>query len=888
MVDEHAPYSETVEPSSTLIRAASPPDLDSLKSGDMVICPEEWGVDEYVEDAAAKGVHVRTGHYRYEVEKVGTGKNPQGNAGRTVVQPEYTTALRLTTPVNAPAMQRRPEAVAASEAAFAQTWDALSAPLKRNETYEPASRWVAEDWVSYLPYPTLNPAQAQAVERISNPGSVVVVAPTGAGKTMIGMIAALQAIKGEGRKAAWLVPQRSLTAELDRELEVWRRQGLKVVALSGEASADAAVIKDADLWVATTEKFESLSRNTSMKQAIGDIGTLVVDEIHLLGEPGRGPMLETVLARIKRDDSRVRLIGLSATAANSAQVADWLGADLLEIAWRPTRLTQQVLTIPAGDKPSENRWRNAVAARIVKDVTETGGSTLVFCGAKHNVRTSALAIAHTRGVDTASIDPSDIEAVATACGKAGVGLHYSDWPHKQQAERDFRNRETSVLVATSTLAAGVNTPARAVVVRDTSIGPTPMEVSMIQQMFGRAGRAGKEAEGWSYLIAPATEASSWREQLAAGYTIRSSMKNALADHLLGEVVKGSVKTLRDAEAWWVSTFAHHQGNHSNAAVTSAVEFLSKWRFVEVEEADDADQQIEPTRLGSLTSRMMVDVRDAASLIKTLSEVTTPRTADSAESLLVSAVSHNVAALANGPDAPAEQGAAVDRIVAGHGDLSRMKESGGTRRTSGRSRVKGPMVAEAGLLLATGSPQAFSGSGRLVAGVTRSLFNPALYDSPRHFAWLAAVGAHRAVAPWVSVVARDLGLRVAWYRTNPKRGHGRLLWQCEKIAGRNDPHRRVPKLFEQARQTGATAPDNWSSAPSGTGQALKLSLQGTRVTASEGATVLALGKGKSGPEWRRVSLHGGRGTAPSNLVVAFSSAGDCRGSDWMAAYASASR
>ena len=213
-----------------------------------------------------------------------------------------------------------------------------------------------------------------------------------------------------------------------------------------------------------------------MKEAIAEIGTVIVDEIHLLGEPSRGPVLESLLARIRQEDSGTRLVGLSATAANADQVAEWLNADLVEITWRPTRLTNQLLTLPNTDsRAEEDSVRNEAVTSLVRETSERDGSTLVFCGSKHNVRSTALAIAAARGVRGAhSAQPGDIETVGELCASAGIGLHYSDWPHKKEAERQFRERETDVLVATSTLAAGVNTPARVVVVRDTSIGPQPM------------------------------------------------------------------------------------------------------------------------------------------------------------------------------------------------------------------------------------------------------------------------------------------------------------------------------------------------------------------------------------------------------------------------------
>lgn len=849
----------------------------------MVICADEWGVDEFIDAAAVKGVHVRVGQYRHEREKVITrGKD------RRMLAPDYPTILDLKR-VSPPGEFAEGPVVQASTDAFAQTWDALSAPMDTKNPYVSAVGHVPEDWLPFLPFPSLNPAQMETLDAVMGDGSVMVVAPTGAGKTMVGMLAALKEIKGRGGKAAWLVPQRSLTVELDRELDSWRKQGLKVVALSGEASTDMRRTREADLWVATTEKFEALCRSTSMRQTIEEIGTLVVDEIHLLGEPNRGPMLETLLARIKSEESSVRLVGLSATAANAPEVAQWLGSELVEIAWRPTRLTQQILTIPMGDRAQEGRHRNHLCSAIVDEVSLDGGSTLVFCGTKANVRSAALSIASSRGVETSGIDQTDVEAVAQACDSAGVGLHYSDWPYKHASEKAFRERKTNVLVATSTLAAGVNTPARVVVIRDTSIGPQPMEVSMIQQMFGRAGRAGKEVEGWSLLICSSNEVGRWRQRLSDGYTIRSGLLDGMVDHLLGEIVQGRIKTLREMESWWVSTLAYHQGAREVAALHRAKTFLETWKFIEVAEIANADQSIKATQLGAITSKMMVPVQDAANIVGRLTRTPMPGNHASAEMGVIEMLSTEVGSLSNSPDAPQDQTFALMRILAAQGDVRSMGNSA-PPRGGARSRVAGSDVVKAGLLLCARSPQAMASRGRQIAGVNRALFAPALYDTPRYLAWLAALGSMGLAPAWASVVAADLGARVTHHRLAPTRGSGRLLRMCEQVVGQGGESR-MAALWDQVKASGASTPSDWpfSQAPTGASMEpqdyatmiaskVSLSARGGKVSASAGSSAYQSANG----QWRRVGAKSG-GSPDGALVAAFGARGDWAATGWLESF-----
>ena len=106
---------------------------------------------------------------------------------------------------------------------------------------------------------------------------------------------------------------------------------------------------------------------------------------------------------------------------------------------------------------------------------------------------------------------------------------------------------------------------------------------MIQQMFGRAGRAGKEPEGWAFLLVAANELGRWRQRLGQGYSINSGILNSVADHLLGEVIQGNIGSQEQAETWWESTLAYHQGEQNRTPINDARDFLVPWRFVETQE-----------------------------------------------------------------------------------------------------------------------------------------------------------------------------------------------------------------------------------------------------------------------------------------------------------------
>ncbi|MFI0828289.1 DEAD/DEAH box helicase [Streptomyces roseolus] len=768
---------------------------------------------------AEAGVPYRVSRYWEETGRVGTVSDTGGRTDLVAVAAEDA----------APATG--PWAAAARDA-FAAQWDALEdlpdgdgddrdgpgEGVGDGEAYVPVADLVPADWAGLLPHPSFNPMQAAAVPAVlEDTGHLVVVAPTGAGKTPVGMVAALEA-HARGRKAAWLVPQRSLTDELDRELRLWRSHGLRVVRLTGESAVDTELIRSADVWVATTEKFEAICRTGSLRDALAEVGCLVVDEIHLLGDPTRGAVLEALLTRVREDGTATRIVGLSATVANADEVARWLGARLVRTAWRPTRLTWQLPLLPpvdANDRAARAAVRTGAAVRIARQVTEDGGSVLVFCGSKRGVRTTALALAADRGVPTTGVDADDAEAVERLCTKAGVRLHYRDWPYKHDAERAFRAREAEVLVATSTVAAGVNLPARAVVVRDTTLGLDGVEVSMVQQMFGRAGRIGAgEREGWAFLLTDPVERPHWQARLVAGYTVRSRLDEHLADHLLAEAVQDRVSTVEEAERWWAGTFAAHQGHDSVEPLHHAALFLAVAGCLRpTEEAG----RLEPSALGRLTSRFMVDADAAHDLAAALRRAPVPDGPLAAERLLTALLCAHLPALAQAPFT--ERAKATLRRALRETEREDAAQGGLPDDPWGlgpvgehRAQDDDPRGTEPGdharavLMLAATRPHLFRGRRPYVLGIPVDSMTGILDEAERYLAWLGAQGPLGTAHPWAAVVAADLAARVRWRTLGPGRGAGRLLWMCERMATAPLAPDLVPRMWNAARARGIDAPD----------------------------------------------------------------------------------
>jgi helicase len=659
---------------------------------------------------------------------------------------------------------------------------------------------VPPELAPFLPYPTLNQAQAEVVpEILGHDKNLLVVAPTGAGKTVLGMVAALRAVVQQGRKAAWLVPQRSLADELDRELETWRARGLRVERLSGEYATDMTRIKDADMWVATTEKFEALCRTAALRESLGEVGVLVVDEIHMLGDATRGPVLEALLTRIREGATETRIVGLSATVSNAEQIAGWLDAQLIRSSWRPSRLTWQLPAIPANaDYTVTEAARTRLAAAITGLVTRDGGSVIVFCGSKRNVRRTALVIAASRGVNVSGVQQADAGRLEQICREARIGLHYAGWEHRRESERAFRRREADVLIATSTVAAGVNLPARAVIIADTQIGLETLDVATVQQMFGRAGRVGAgEDRGWAFMITDERERAGWQAKLVAGHAVRSQILGSLPDHVLGEAVqqqRTTFLTAREAERWWVHTLAYHQGRRSTAALHKAVGFLDSAQLLTVDAA--GERRLMPTELGRLTARLMVPSVESDHLRQALRGAAVPTSADQAEAALAAILATTVPKLARARVSD-DAKTALARLLAGYGQQNTGQQHTGQQRGD---------LARAALLTVANAPGAFHPAVRQIGGVPYPAMYQVLEEAPRYLHWLACQGLFGTIHPWWAIVAADLELRIAWRLLQPPRGSGRLLWACAQMASQTDAAQVVPQLWRAARARGHASPD----------------------------------------------------------------------------------
>jgi helicase len=461
----------------------------------------------------------------------------------------------------------------------------------------------------------LYPPQAAAVEAGVCEGERLVAAiPTASGKTFIAELAMLTA---DG-PALYIVPLRALARE---KYETFAElPGVDVGVSTGDFDASAEELGENDIVVATSEKVDSAVRNGA--DWVESLACVVVDEVHLLGAESRGPTLEVTLANIDRLVPDVQIVALSATVDNPGDIADWLGADLVESTWRPvelrtgvhaegvTRFDDGTELVPDAESeiPEGADVATEATVALVRDAVGDGGQCLAFVSSRNEAeelaeRLAAEGLADAGGVaeDIAGLDNTGTGQRLTDCVRDGVAFHHAGLTsgHRAAVESAFRDRNLPVICATPTLAAGVNVPARRVVVRDqqryTGSGFEWLPVLEIHQMCGRAGRPHLDPYGEAVLVAGDEDPAELRGRYvgAEPEAVESKLADriALRTHVLSIVASGFADSRAGVLDVLDATFYAHQTAESRlpAIVDQVVEDLDGMKLIDVSpEASECD------------------------------------------------------------------------------------------------------------------------------------------------------------------------------------------------------------------------------------------------------------------------------------------------------------
>lgn len=500
--------------------------------------------------------------------------------------------------------------------------------------------------------------QITACQAVEDGKGVLVAAPTGAGKTVVGEFAAFSAL-AQGKKCFYTTPIKALSNQKFQEF-VERFGEDRVGLLTGDTNINS----EADVLVMTTEVLRNMLYANS--STLKNLGSVVMDEVHYLADKSRGAVWEEVLIHLMES---VQVISLSATVSNAEEFGEWLGevrgaTEVIVSEVRPIPLYQHVLIgnrlmdlfnepgrinpeilglerealrkvkVPRGrrDRFGENDNRLSRPEIIEKLQRENllPAITFIFsrmgcdaavkqclqAGIKLTTTEERLEIAATAQRYTQNLAEEDLEVLGyrdwLVALERGIAAHHAGLlPSFKGAVEDlFKRGLVKAVFATETLALGINMPARTVVLEkltkwngEAHVSITPGEYT---QLTGRAGRRGIDIEGnavvqWSPTVDSATAAglaSTRTYPLKSSFTPTYNMSINLIARFGRERAHGSLE----------SSFAQFQADR---AVVSLVRQIRKNDSAAAELTETAQ-----CHLGDFNeySRMRIDIKEMERLL----------------------------------------------------------------------------------------------------------------------------------------------------------------------------------------------------------------------------------------------------------------------------------
>lgn len=446
-----------------------------------------------------------------------------------------------------------------------------------------------------FPFPSFNPVQSRVFEFYNQDCNAVIAAATSAGKTVVAEMFAAYEINQRGGKMIYLAPLKALAQE---KVDDWTDEKhhfskFDVAICTGDYRLTPdrkKELESAKVLIFSNEMLNSRVRNfeSEHNEFLKEVGTVIVDESHLLTVPGRGDHLEVALMKFTKLVPNARIIFLSATMPNVEEIAEWLSSlngkntYLLTSKYRPCPLGIHYETYDGkGTYDFQEREKVELAMEIVEDYKED--QFLIFA---HTKRTGEMMKKHL------------INAGYTA------EFHSADLVKEKRIdlENRFKTKKIQCLVATSTVAWGCNLPARRVIILGVHRGLSEVDTYDIWQMVGRSGRPGYDPRGDAYILLPYDHAQKHMERLSQHQPIQSRLLDfigtddpstgqkrsykTLAFHLVSEIHHGTITNDKEIHDWYHRSLANYQSQDlEDEIVDSTVELLMKCGAIKKEEGN---------------------------------------------------------------------------------------------------------------------------------------------------------------------------------------------------------------------------------------------------------------------------------------------------------------
>ncbi|NXE77187.1 HELQ Helicase, partial [Cochlearius cochlearius] len=410
------------------------------------------------------------------------------------------------------------------------------------------------------------------LESLQQRKNLIYSLPTSGGKTLVAEIIILQELLCRQKDVLMILPYVAIVQE-----KVWIpglssfgiELGFLVEEYAGSKGRFPPIKRriKKSLYIATIEKGHALVNSLIETERIDELGLVVVDELHMLGEGSRGATLEITLAKILYSSKNTQIIGMSATLNNVGDLQKFLQAEYYTNNFRPVELKEYIKikdTIYAVDSKTENGFtfsrllnfkyssnlEKADPDHIIALVTEVipKYSCLIFCPTKKNCENVASMVckylkkefrAHREKEkqdlikNLMNIGNGSVCPVLKQTIPFGIAYHHSGLTNdeRKSIEEAYSTGVLCLLACTATLAAGVNLPARRVILRAPYVANDLLKKNQYKQMIGRAGRAGIDSAGESILIVQEKDKHLVRD------LVNSPLENCYSNLLL-ELTKG--------------------------------------------------------------------------------------------------------------------------------------------------------------------------------------------------------------------------------------------------------------------------------------------------------------------------------------------------------------
>jgi len=445
---------------------------------------------------------------------------------------------------------------------------------------------------------SLRNRQIQALlEFIRKERDIFVVLPTGYGKTIIGILAAMYIWQTQQKRTIYIGIYKALTQEIHETLSTHGLVGFIDDGDHRNVSGEYETMQ----WqycCLTPEKFDAILCNPEKRPILMDnIGLVITDEVQNIGEIGRGDKMENYLMILKMLYPEVRHVFLSATVGNPETIASWLDCALIQATQqeRPVPLEIDMFNyeeimyewndeIP--DQKTNFELKFEHLCELVAQYPEE--NFLVFCTSRMRIVQVAKRLANS--YSNLSLD--DLIEKHIAYHSAELTKEERD-----KVETAYRNNEIRILCATPTLAAGVNLPADHVVIfdveeYDTLKGSHIIPINRMQQEMGRAGRPGLSIRGYAHIFTPTRLSEQIQSNAIHPSNILSVLKPRIHEKILKWICGRVVEDTED-----VACMCEYALDPiTNEEVTHAIQWLEVFGFI---------SDFHETVIGKMTNLMYV-------------------------------------------------------------------------------------------------------------------------------------------------------------------------------------------------------------------------------------------------------------------------------------------